>query len=684
MIYVFADCELDPYLYTFRRAGQPVPLRPKAFAACLYLVEHRHRVVSRKELCSQLWPEQFVTQATLDGVIRSIRQAVADSGQAQHIVQTLHGRGYRFVAEVEERAPAFEEKQEVHASAVLMPPAASARDHADVAAGADPFAQALEVAPMPRQAGETRGDVPSQDGHRADVSASTVGRERLTARPPSQTVRRAAGVALALVVLALVISGRGLLWRGMRADEVVPLDKSRIAVLPFLNLSPEAENAYFTDGMTEELISQLSHLRRLTVIARTSVMMYKGTQKDIATIGRELGVGTILQGSVRKEENHVRVSAQLIDVASQGHLWSEDYDRELSGVFEIQRDMATRVAQQLKVQMTAGEKQRLDEPRTANLEAYTLYLRGRSFRNLWTEAGLRQAIAYFEQAIAGDPTYALAYAGMADAYLLLPFVAATTRPMEVYPRLMSAVEQALQHGDSFAAVHTTAASAKLWYAWDWAGAESSFKQALDLSPNSAAAHRRYAWYLITMGRLEDAIVVMNRARELNPLSPGIGKNMGQVLYFARQYDRAIAQFRSTIDMEPTFRQAYSGLVYAYLQQGMGAEALGVCQEMLNRWGRDPQSLWDLGYASAVAGKHDQARQVLAELQERAQHTYVTPLASAWISIGLGAKDLAFTLLDQAYTEHDPYLTLLNADPVYDSLRSDPRFASLLKKVGLGQ
>jgi Tfp pilus assembly protein PilF len=263
--------------------------------------------------------------------------------------------------------------------------------------------------------------------------------------------------------------------------------------------------------------------------------------------------------------NHVRISAQLIDVASQGHLWSEDYDRELSGVFEIQRDMATRVAQQLKVQMTAGEKQRIDEPRTGNLEAYTLYLHARSFRNHWTEEGLRKAIAYFEQAIASDPNYALAYAGMADAYLLLPFVAATTRPMEVYPHAMSAVEQALQHGSSFAAVHTTMASAKLWYAWDWDGAESSFKRALDLSPNSAAAHRRYAWYLITMGRLDDAIVVMQRAQELNPLSPAIGKNMGQVFYFARRFDRAIAQFRSTIEMDPTFRTAYSGLVYAYLQ-----------------------------------------------------------------------------------------------------------------------
>ncbi|HEX9868588.1 MAG TPA: winged helix-turn-helix domain-containing protein, partial [Candidatus Tectomicrobia bacterium] len=503
MIYVFGDCVLDPYLYSLRRAGQPVQLRPKAFQACLYLVEHRHRVVSRNELCTQMWPEQFVTQATLDGVIRSVRQAVGDSGHAQDIIQTLHSRGYRFVANVEERPPTFVEKEVPHASAVLVPPEASARDQTDVVAGADTSSQVPEAVTVPLQDGETRGDAASHNGHSADVSVSIARREWLTSSPRLQSVLRLAGGVLVLAVLTLVIPGGWILWRGMRADDVVSLDTSRIAVLPFLNLSVEEDNSYFADGMTEELISQLSHIRDLTVIARTSVMKYKGTLKDIATIGHELQVGTILQGSVRKVDNYVRISAQLIDVASQGHLWSEDYDRELTGVFEIQRDMAIRVAQQLKVQMTAGEKQRLDEPRVGNLEAYTLYLRARSFRNQWTEEGLRKAIAYFEQAIESDPNYALAYAGMADAYLLLPFVAATTRPMEVYPHVMSAVEQALLHGGSFAAVHTTTASAKLWYAWDWAGAESSFKQALDMSPNSAAAHRRYAWYLIIMGRLDD-------------------------------------------------------------------------------------------------------------------------------------------------------------------------------------
>ena len=455
-------------------------------------------------------------------------------------------------------------------------------------------------------------------------------------------------------------------------------------MLPLIDLSAEGDSAYFADGMTEELIAQLSQIYGLTVIARTSVMKYKGTLKDVATIGRELRVGTILEGSVRRVNNHVRISAQLIDVASQSYLWSQEYDRELTGVFGIQSDIATRVAQRLKVQLTAGEKRRIEEPGTENLEAYTLYLQGRYFRNQWNEAGMRQAIGYFEQAIARDPSFALAYAGMADAYLLLPFLSVTTRPLEVFPKALAAVEQALRHGEGISQVHTTMASAKLWYAWDWVGAEAAFKQALALSPNDAATHRRYAWLLIARGRHPDAIAVMHRAQELNPLSPGIARSVGQAFYWARQYDQAIAHFRKALEIDPNVRAAYSGLVYAFVQQGLFAEALAACQQLVDRWGRDPWTLWDLGYASAVSGQHDQARRVLAELHLQAQTIYVKPLAFAWIAIGLNETEQAMTWLEQAYSERDPHLTLLNADPVYDRLRTDPRFITLVQKVGLSQ
>ena len=545
MIYRFGDCELDTNLYTLQRGGQTIRLRPKVFRVCLHLLEHRDRVVAREELCGQVWPDQFISQATLEGVIRTVRQVVGDSGQTQSIIQTLHGYGYRFVAPVEERPSKSMAGPAASGSVHLGPPQAPAFGQADVVMPPVALAQEPEGAFDDERQGKASHVAPGQNGQGADHRAAIDVAEREAMVRRSSMRGRVARVGLAFASVILLIVGGWVLWQGVRERAAVPLDKSRIAVLPFIDLSAEGDSAYFADGMTEELIAQLSQIYGLTVIARTSVMKYKGTLKDVATIGRELRVGTILEGSVRRVDNHVRISAQLIDVASQSYLWSQEYDRELTGVFGIQSDIATRVAQRLKVQLTAGEKRRIEEPGTENLEAYTLYLQGRYFRNQWNEAGMRQAIGYFEQAIARDPNFALAYAGMADAYLLLPFLSVTTRPLEVFPKALAAVEQALRHGEAIAQVHTTMASAKLWYAWDWVGAETAFKQALALSPNDAATHRRYAWFLIARGRHPDAIAVMHRAQELNPLSPGIARSVGQVFYWARQYDQAIAHFQQS-------------------------------------------------------------------------------------------------------------------------------------------
>jgi len=683
MIYRFGDCELDTNLYTLQRAGQTIRLRPKVFRVCLLLLQHRDRVVTREELCAQVWPEQFISQATLEGVIRTVRQVVGDSGQAQSIIQTLHGYGYRFVAPVEECHAKSMGEPALMASTRLVPSAAASPSQTDVVTASAVPAQAPKATLNHEQQDETTRYGPVRDGQGMDSRTGDLGEGQARRRRPSMGWQ-VARVGLVLAIVMLLIGGWWVLQQDVRERAAGPLDKSRIAVLPFIDLSAEGDSAYFADGMTEELIAQLSQIRGLTVIARTSVMKYKGTVKDVATIGRELRVGTLLDGSIRKMGNQVRISAQLIDVASQGHLWSQEYDRELTGVFGIQSDIATRVAQQLRVQLSAGEKRRIEEQGTENLEAYTWYLRGRYFRNQWTEESLRKAIEYFEQAVARDPNYALAYASMADAYILLPFFSATTRPLEVYPRALAAVDQALQHGHAFAPVHTTMASAKLWYAWDWLGAEAAFKHALALSPNDAGVHRRYAWYLITRGRQQDAIAVMHRAQELNPLSPWITRNVGLVFYWARQYDQAIMHFRKALEIDPNVRTAYSGLVYASVQQGLFAEALAACQQMVERWGRDPWTLWDLGYAAGVSGQHAQAREVLAELHAQAQHVYVRSLAFAWIAIGLDETEQAFAWLEQAYAEREPYLTLLNADPVYDRLRADPRFIALVQKIGLGK
>jgi TolB-like protein/DNA-binding winged helix-turn-helix (wHTH) protein len=377
MKYVFGDCELDTSLYTLQRAGQTTRLRPKVFRVCLYLLEHRDRVVSREELCAQVWSGQFISQTTLEGVIRAVRRAVGDSGHTQGIIQTLHGYGYRFVANVEERSTTVARRMGPPASGVLTAQGASALSQTAGVTVSVASAPVPASTPHPVWPEEPGRSAAFEDEHRADSRAVIAPGEQRTAslRSPHGLLRARVVQALAVLILSL-LGGWGL-WQVVREGEVVPLDKSRIAVLPFLNLSAEADHAHFADGMTEELIGQLSQIHGLTVIARTSVMKYKGTRKDVATIGRELRVGTILEGSVRAVDNQMRINAQLIDVISQGHLWSQEYDRELTGVFGIQKDIASRVAQQLKVRLTAAGKRQIEEHETANLDAYTSNVLGR-------------------------------------------------------------------------------------------------------------------------------------------------------------------------------------------------------------------------------------------------------------------------------------------------------------------
>jgi len=365
MIYHFGECALDTQLYSVQRGGKSIRLRPKVFRMCLYLLEHRDRVVSREELRAQLWPGRSVNPATLQGVIRSVRQALGDSGRAQGIILTWHSYGYRFVADVEEDPANGAGGPAAVSSALLVPPEASGLGQPNVDAASGALAPEPEAMPALGGLGEAGRGVPGQNGYGSDRRPGIVLRERRLARQRSPREWWMIHVGLAVVMVALVLLGGWGLWRGISEHAAVALDKSRIAVLPFIDLSAEASQAYLADGMTQELITQLAQIHGLTVIALASVMKYKGTLKDVATIGHELRVGTILEGSVRTVDNHMRINAQLIDVASQGHLWSHEYDRELTGAFGIQSDIASHVAQQLKVQLMAAETRWADLPAQA-------------------------------------------------------------------------------------------------------------------------------------------------------------------------------------------------------------------------------------------------------------------------------------------------------------------------------
>ncbi|MFQ5962458.1 MAG: tetratricopeptide repeat protein, partial [Candidatus Methylomirabilales bacterium] len=513
-------------------------------------------------------------------------------------------------------------------------------------------------------------------------------------RARSPRLRHWQRAGLAVVVVLVVGAGAVALWNfylrpspppaevAFKEKTALPLpDKYRIAVLPFANISRDAEDEYFADGMTEELISRLSKIGELSVLARTSVMKYKGTDTDIADIGRALHVGTILEGSVRKAANQVRITVQLIDVPSQAHLWSEDYDREFKGIFAIQSDIGQRVAEALQVELLTGEKEQIEEQGTANLEAYTWYLKGRYFLNQRTKEALEKGKAYFEQALDKDPTYALAYAGLADFYNVIPMVS-NVRPQEAYPRAKAAAEKALALDDTLAEAHVALANGTLRHYWDWAGGERALERAIQLNPSYAEAHRNYGHYVLSpKGRREEAIAELKRAQELDPLSLATNKSLGWVLIHARQYDRSIAQFRKTLDTWPNSLWSHIGLGLNYQLKGMYEEAIAAYQKAVDVSGGYTGAVGYVGWAYALAGRRDEALKVLEALQERAQQEPVDPLAFTYIYMGLGEEDQAFTWLHKAYEKRSVEMFFL-FNPKWDSLRSDPRFTDLVKKVGL--
>jgi adenylate cyclase len=460
-----------------------------------------------------------------------------------------------------------------------------------------------------------------------------------------------------------------------------PLDKYRIAVLPFANMSADADNDYFSDGMTEELISKLSRLHDLSVIARTSIMQYKETGKSVAEIGRELQVGTILEGSVRKSGDQLRITAQLIDVASQGHLWSQDYDRTLDDVFAIQSDVAQQVARALQITLKPAETRQIEKAGTNDLEAYNAYLQGLYHVSRFSKQGFEKSIEYYEQAIARDPAFAKAYAAMALAYdLLIEF--GFLPPDEGYPKLKEAAHRALQIDATSAEAYTMLAMAEGGYDRDWIRAEEDYRRALELNPNFAVAHDWYGGiYLSAMGRFEESITHGKRAKELDPLTLYFTSDLGWTYLHARRWDEAIAECKPILEIDSNFYFAHWCLGFAYWQKGILEEAVAALERGVQLAPEDLQLKGDLAVVYADAGDKARAQKILEELEERARRDHVSPVALAMAHTAVGDLDGAFAWLDKMYAERHPWLILMNVHARYDHLRGDPRFHELMRKIG---
>jgi TolB-like protein/Tfp pilus assembly protein PilF len=457
---------------------------------------------------------------------------------------------------------------------------------------------------------------------------------------------------------------------------------THILVLPFADHSPNKDQQYFCDGMTEELINALTRVSALRVVAQSSALRLRDEVPDIRELGEQLSVGTIVQGSVRKAGQRVRITVQLIAVETRCYLWSETYDRQLKDVFAIQEEISRDVVQALRVRLHQEQRDQLSKRYTENLNAYTLYLRGRQQWNLRSEAGLRTAIEFFQQAIAADPSYALAYAGLADSYSLLGNYGLAL-PTVVRASARETAGKAVEIDSTLAEAHTSLGHVRATYDWDWEGAEREYELAISLNAGYATAHHWYAMTVLSpVGRLDECLVEIRRALELGPISPSINRDLAIILTHRREYDKALEQCRRTLSLDPNFGSAYWALGLAYEAACMLPEALAAFQTGADISGGVPRLKGALGRCHALAGNTSKALEILAALQSLADERYVSPFETALIYMGLGDFDKAFEALEKVYAVRSYELVPLRVDPRFDCLRADRRFSSLLQRMGL--
>jgi TolB-like protein/DNA-binding winged helix-turn-helix (wHTH) protein/Flp pilus assembly protein TadD len=620
-LYEFGPFRLDPAERKLLRGNEIVPLTPKAFDTLLLLVRNSGHLLEKDELIGTLWPNTFVEEGSLSNNIFLLRKAL---GEDPAFIETVPRRGYRFIG------------------AVRQFPGAAAT-HQEIAPG--------------------------------------VGASGLASLPA--TVRRSwpsrATLGIAAVALLASLAVAGLIYnRAGRGGETI----DSVAVLPFVNASADPSSEYLSDGITESLINSLSQLPHLKVMSRDASFRYKGKETDAQTVGRDLGVRAVFEGRVTQRGDNLTISTELIDARDNSHIWGQQYNRVASDIFGLQEEIAREMTTALRVRLTGEDEKRLARSYTPNTEAYQDYLRGRYF---WQKRGLglNKGAEYFQQAIAKDPRYALAYDGLADSYILLA-VFGFSSPQEAYPSAKEAALKSLEIDGTLAEAHTSLARIKAEYDWDWSGAEREFQRAMELNPSYATAYQWDGDVLSTEGRPEEAIANYRRALELDPLSPVINGVLGQALYYTRQYDQAIEQLKKTLELDPNLGMASAFLASAYLQKSMNKEAIAELEKHMAITHGRVWALAEIGIAYAVVGRKREARTMLDKLDQISKQKFVPADAMAQIYLALENKSKAFEWLEKGYERHSLGLggVGLKVDPVWDSLRSDLRFTDLLRRMNL--
>jgi TolB-like protein/DNA-binding winged helix-turn-helix (wHTH) protein/Flp pilus assembly protein TadD len=626
----FADFVVDQRAGELRKGGVKVRLQEQPFRVLAALLESSGEVVTREELRTRLWPaDTFVDfDHRLAAAVNKIRDALGDSAQNARFIETVGRRGYRFLVPVE----------------------------------------------LGEQQVMSNGNGQTQDRVEPPILI-----------PAAHEIywRRTAlvGGALALFLMAGFLTLRR--WvRSDAASSTAPRISS-IAVLPLENLSNDPEQQYFVEGMTDEITTDLAKLPGIRVISRTSAMQYKNTHKTMPQIAKELNVDAVVEGTVLRVGNRVRIRTQLIYAPADRHVWAQAYERDLKDVLTLQANLAQDIAGEIQLKLTTQQRANLAVAHSVDPEAHEFYLKGRYFWNKRDEASFAKAIDYFQQAIAKDPTYAAAYAGLADSYALLGGF--NLVPVEqAMPRARAAAEKALELDSNLAEAHASLGLIAPFNNWNWADAERHYQRAIELNPNYATAHHWYAeGYLMPVGRAEEAIAEMRKAQELDPLSAVIATDLGKELYFVRRYDEALVELHRALELDPNFTSAHNWISDTLVEKQSYNDAIAELEK--TKPSREERVyIRQTAYLYARMGRRTEARAALAKALELSKGKQVSSGAVALTYAALDDKDESFRWLEKAYTQRSSFMTSLKYWPVFDQLRGDPRFADLLRRVGLPQ
>jgi TolB-like protein/DNA-binding winged helix-turn-helix (wHTH) protein/Tfp pilus assembly protein PilF len=640
----FGAFEIDLKASELRKHGMRLKLPEQPFQVLAILLEKPGEVVTRDEFRNRLWQsDTFVDfDHGLNNAVMRLREVLGDSSDHPRFVETLPRRGYRFVAHVDES-----------------------------------FFQPVQ--PATPSAAEAHPSQPS-------ALPLSVGTEKNVAQesPALQRSDRRLALWIAAALAAVILITASLLYfRAHNGGSPGLSSTTSLVVLPLENLSGDKEQEYFADGMTDELIANLAKIHSLRVISRSTAMAYKGSHKPISQIARELHVDAVMEGTVMRVENRVRITAELVQVSTDRDLWADTYESPMGDVLALQNRVSSAIVNQIRINLTPEDRERLARNPAVAPEAYENYLKGRFYWNKRSDQNLDKAIGYFEQATHQDSHYALAYAALADCYSITGATIFGTMPVsEAAPKARDAAQRALDLDPTLAEAATALATLKFNYDWDWSGAEQEFQHAIQLNPNYATAYQRYSLYLMAMGRIQDSFEQINKARAVDPLSISINFSLGWRLYMARQYNRAIEQLHNTLEMDPSYELPHLVVGQAYEQTGQFDLAIPELRKAAELSREAPLMVSALAHAYARAGNKEEAEKLLANLTLQSKKQYVSPYYLAIVYVGLGENEKAMDWLEKAFTDRSNGLVFMRVEPELDHLRSNPRFIALLQRLKL--